>query len=217
MIPNRTQLAESLVRRLLADDTLSSHEGVFLAGPPSIGKTTFLREDLVPQLKKSGAAVIFVELTGCDGKKATRKVYAAVNEFLKAAAVDMAGSSQGKFIWSFDPDKVGEEDGETLAYALTEAVRRLGRHIVLILDGIEVWPRTESGIWLLKNLKAARDAVNIRRENDEGTYLHIVGVSSDRELVREMTARTSQPFFGADAEDFPMPGEDFGEARTKRF
>lgn len=177
MIPHRTLLAETLVRRLLADDALSSHDGLFLAGPRGIGKTTFLTEDLVPMLQERGALVIFVDLADCDGKKATRKVYAAVREFLKAVAVDMAGGSQGKFIWSFDPDKVGEEDGETLAYALTEAVERLGRHIVLILDGIEEWPRTESGIWLLKNLKAARDAVNIRRENEKGTYLHIIGVS----------------------------------------
>lgn len=62
---------------------------------------------------------------------------------------------------------------------------------------------------LLKNLKAARDWADLRPDNAGGTYLHILGVSSSKAAAKAMVSLRSQPFYGADFLDFPMPDDEF--------
>jgi len=60
----RNQYAADLAQQLLKPTALQVQvrSGVFLSGIRRIGKTTFLRQDLVPALEAMGALVIYVDL-----------------------------------------------------------------------------------------------------------------------------------------------------------
>ena len=62
---------------------------------------------------------------------------------------------------------------------------------------------------MLTALKAARDAVNLRPNNPKDTYLLIVGTGSHRSILTAMAARSSQPFYGTDRQDFPLLGDEY--------
>ena len=60
----RSDIALDMTKRLLHPSPLDEQyrSGVFLSGPRRIGKTTFLKNDLIPQLEQEGAIVIYVDL-----------------------------------------------------------------------------------------------------------------------------------------------------------
>ena len=75
---------------------------------------------------------------------------------------------------------------------------------------------SQAGRNLLAALKAARDAVNLRPNNPNGTFLLVVGTASHRSFAAAMTSRSSQPFYGADRADFPLLGSDFIEWQIRQ-
>lgn len=81
--------------------------------------------------------------------------------------------------------------------------------VFLIIDEIQELLKSKSGRDLLKALKAARDAVNLRPENSKQTFLQFVGVGSHRFFMTAMTSCASQPFYGADRVDFPLLNDGF--------
>lgn len=60
----RPELAESMANQLLNPGVLDEglRSGLFLSGLRRTGKTTFLRNDLIPALEEAGALVIYVDL-----------------------------------------------------------------------------------------------------------------------------------------------------------
>ena len=64
LIFQRPDLTLALSNRLLHPDALqlTSRDGLFLTGVRRIGKTTFIRRDLIPQLEKENALVIYIDL-----------------------------------------------------------------------------------------------------------------------------------------------------------
>ena len=59
----RTELANEVADKILfTSPTSASSSGLFLAAPRHTGKSTFLREDLRPQLEAKGALVLYVDL-----------------------------------------------------------------------------------------------------------------------------------------------------------
>lgn len=211
---HRTEFANALCKRILEPDMLSSRDGLFLTGIRRIGKTTFLQLDLIPCLEAQNAVVIYVDLwANHESRSPTKNVLGSIARTLKSLSspsklkelkVDLKVLS-----FTFEADEVGLADGVSIAEALTELIEKIDRNIVLIIDEVQETLRTESGRNLLFALKAARDAVNLRRNNPNGTYLMIVGTGSHRSFVSAMASRSSQPFYGADRVDFPMLGDDF--------
>ncbi|WP_297612570.1 hypothetical protein [uncultured Sutterella sp.] len=193
---------------------LSSRDGLFLTGIRRIGKTTFLQLDLVPCLEEKDAVVIYVDLwANHESRSPTKAVLGSIARTLKSLSspsklkelkVDLKVLS-----FTFEAEDIGLENGVSIADALTELIEKIDRNIVLIIDEVQETLRTESGRNLLFALKAARDAVNLRRNNPSGTYLMIVGTGSHRSFVSAMASRSSLPFYGADRVDFPMLGADF--------
>lgn len=61
---HRAGYANDMAQQLLKPSALFSNvrSGVFLAGVRRIGKTTFLRQDLLPALEGMGALVIYLDL-----------------------------------------------------------------------------------------------------------------------------------------------------------
>lgn len=220
---HRTNYASDMAKQLLQPSALQLQvrSGVFLSGIRRIGKTTFLRQDLIPALEAMGALVVYVDLWVDRSKSPAALVHEAVRSTLAQLATPGTGLlarfkglnvGAAGFTFGFQVDTVGKEGGATLAQVFTELVDKVQTSVVLIVDEVQQSLGTEEGSNLLYALKAARDAVNTR----PGTpgYLLFVGTGSHKSLVADMATRRSQPFAGAVSTAYEPLGFDF--VRWKR-
>ena len=220
---HRTDYASDMAKQLLQPSALQLQvrSGVFLSGIRRIGKTTFLRQDLIPALESMGALVVYVDLWVDRSKSPAALVHEAVRATLAQLATPGTGLlarfkglnvGAAGFTFGFQVDTVGKEGGATLAQVFTELMDKVQTNVVLIVDEVQQSLGTEEGGNLLYALKAARDAVNTR----PGTpgYLLFVGTGSHKSLVADMATRRSQPFAGAVSTAYEPLGLDF--VRWKR-
>src|SRR5262245_7069416 len=147
----RAALAGQMAQQLLNPNVLDQgmRSGLFIAGQRRTGKTTFLRQDLIPALEARGAVVIYVDLwsdtkadPGALVNAAVRRTLADVQapgsglwdriRRLKGIDVGAAG-----FKFAFNLGDVGEPDGTPLAQALTDVVDRAKTDVVLIIDEVQ--------------------------------------------------------------------------------
>jgi len=215
---HRPQYAADLAQQMLRPTALQLQvrSGVFLSGIRRIGKTTFLRQDLIPALESRGALVIYVDLWADRSKSPAALVHEAVRTMLTGLAAPgtkllerFKGINVGAagFTFGFQVDTLGKPDGATLGDVFTELVDKVGADVVLILDEVQQALGTEEGSNLLFALKAARDAVNTRAETPG--YLLFLGTGSHKSLVADMATRRSQPFAGAVSAEYEPLGADF--------
>ncbi len=217
----RPHLAAELAARLLRPGVLDEglRSGLFLSGLRRTGKTTFLRNDLVPELEAQGAVVIYVDLWSDTKVSPAALVQAAVRQTLDQLAtptspvlarlhrikgLDLGGMG---FRFGFQLEQLGESGGATLAQAFREVVDQSGSDVVLIVDEVQQAITTEEGNQMLLALKAARDAIN-PRPGTPGHFLFL-GTGSHRALVGELTARRNQAFAGATSLPYPVLDQDY--------
>ena len=215
---HRPAYAADMAQQLLKPTALQLQvrSGVFLSGIRRIGKTTFLRQDLIPALESRGALVVYVDLWADRSKNPASLVHEAV----KAVLTDMTspgsrllerlkGLNLGAagFSFGFQVDTVGKRGGATLADVFTEVVDKTRTDMVLIVDEVQQALGTDDGNHLLFALKAARDAVNTR----PGTPGHLLflGTGSHKSLVVDMATRRTQPFAGAVSTGYEPLGAEF--------
>jgi hypothetical protein len=101
----------------------------------------------------------------------------------------------------------------TLTDALVEIGIRAGRDVVFIIDGVQQALMTEAGKDAMFALKAARDALNQRRE---GARLYLLFTGSHRDKLAALVLTHRQPFYGARVQDFPKLGRRFVEVCLRR-
>ena len=218
------QMASQLLHPGVLDEGLRS--GLFLSGLRRTGKTTFLRNDLIPALKQQGALVIYVDLWSDTKVGPGELVYRAVRHALAALQsptsprpaklanlrqVDVAAMG---FKFGFQLETLGKKGGATLAQAFTEVVNQAKADLVLIVDEVQQALTSEDGHQMLLGLKAARDAVNLQ-PHMLGSFLFI-GTGSHRAQVSELTARRNQAFAGATSLPYPVLGRDYVEHVLQR-
>lgn len=138
---------------------VTARDGVFLTGGRGIGKTTFLREDLMAELERQGAVVIYGDLEKTTARRSP------VKSLLMAIRETLQRVQSPSIPLSFDVTLVGTEDGVSIAEAFVELIKQCGRSAVLIIDEVQAL-QSRTGRRLLRALKAARDAVNLRPDND---------------------------------------------------
>lgn len=222
---HRKTYADQMAEQLLHPSPLHMNvrSGVFLSGIRRVGKTTFLRQDLVPALEAKGALVIYVDLWADRSKSPATVVLDAVRTTLqqlqtpgssllqrfKGFNLGAAGLSLG-----FQLDTLGTASGTTLAQAFAELVDKAKVNVVLIVDEVQQALGTEDGSSLLHALKAARDAVNSK----PGTpgYFVFLGTGSHKSLITDMATRRTQPFTGALTTAYQVLGQDFVQWQLER-
>jgi hypothetical protein len=217
---HRSEYGEDIARQLLRPSglQLQVRSGVFLSGIRRIGKTTFLKQDLIPALESMGALVIYVDLWVDRSKNPASLVHEAVSATLSqltTPGTSLLSRFKGLNIgavgltFGFQLDTVGKAEGTTLAQVFTELVDKIKTDVVLIIDEVQQALGTEDGTNLLFALKAARDAVNTR----PGTAGHLlfVGTGSHKSLLADMATRRSQPFAGAVSTSYEPLGVEFVE------
>jgi hypothetical protein len=193
--------------------------GLFLSGLRRTGKTTFLRNDLIPALQRAGALVIYVDLWSDTQTSPARLIHSAIRKAMEDLATpasslmenlkSIKGADFGAFgfKFGFKLETVGLAGGATLAEALTEIVDQARTDVVLIVDEVQHAITTEEGNQLLLALKAARDAINPRPATP-GHFVFI-GTGSHRAMVGELTARRNQAFVGATSVPYPVLDDEY--------
>ena len=218
---HRPQLALEMAEQLLRPKGLQVNlrSGLFLGGQRRIGKTTFLRGDLVPALENHGAIVVYVDLWSNINAKPTDLLLAEVRRKLaeleapNSKAVGLLKRIKGVdlgaagFKFGFNLQDVGKPEGATLADAFTQLVDAAKTDVVVIVDEVQHAMGSDDGNTMLLALKAARDAINTRPDTP-GRFLFL-GTGSHRARVRELTIKGNQAFNGAISQDFPVLEEDF--------
>lgn len=221
---HRPELAARLAAVLIGDDPLSSagRSGLFLSAPRRTGKSTFLRNDLIPAVEHAGAIAIYVDLWADKARDPSDLIADAVRETLtlqaskllsalralrrikKAGAKGELAGFKGEF--GFELETVGQPQGTTLVRAFEALHRRVKRPIVFVLDEAQHALSSPRGADTLFALKAARDALNITSAKPQ---LAILATGSARAKIADMVMRKNQPFYGASTETFPPLGEPF--------
>lgn len=220
---HRPTLAKKLADDLEGRDTpfpLSS--GVFLAAPRRTGKSTFLTQDLVPELERRDIVTIYVDLWDHRDKEPSRQIADAIAVALRAHESPMirAARSVGLTrvglgpVASFDLNLIGRPEGVSLREALGALVARTHRTVALIVDEIQHALSTEEGTNALYALKAARDGINMHTRPGEGPDLLLVCTGSHRDKLGRMVLSRSQAFFGATLRDFPLLDQSYTKAYT---
>jgi hypothetical protein len=210
-------LAQQLLRPGPLDQALRA--GVFLSGIRRIGKTTFVRQDLIPALLDQGALTLYFDLWTDRSRPPMALMKDAVRQAI--ASLVRPGSSllerlrktkgvnfgAAGFSFGLQLDSIGEPGGATLADVFVELVRKAEGDVVLIIDEVQQAVATQDGQDMLFALKAARDTVNTA--TDLPGKLLIVGTGSHKSLVTDMATRRSQAFAGAHTASFEPLGREY--------
>ncbi|GAA0762152.1 hypothetical protein GCM10009107_46340 [Ideonella azotifigens] len=210
---HRTALAADMAGKVMfLSPTSASSSGLFLAAPRRTGKSTFLREDLRPQLEAKGALVVYADLW--EDRKADpgdvivhavraelAKHDGVVKRLAKAAGMDKVAVGGV----SFSLDRVGLGDGVSLSAAFAALSDESKRTIVLIIDEAQHAITSDKGNDALFALKAARDELNSSRHHG----LRIVATGSNRDKLAMLRNSRDQAFFGAPLVNFPALGADY--------
>lgn len=209
----RTELAGEVADKILfTSPTSASSSGLFLAAPRRTGKSTFLREDLRPQLEAKGALVLYVDLwenrqtdPGDAIVNAIRTELAKHDGVLKRLAkstgldkISIAGNS-------FTLDKLGLAQGISLSAALSALSDDVQTPIVLVIDEAQHAITTDGGTNALFALKAARDELNSTRHKG----LRVVATGSNQDKLAMLRNSKDQAFFGAPLVRFPSLGREY--------
>ena len=209
----RTDLASEVADKILfTSPTSASSSGLFLAAPRRTGKSTFLREDLRPQLEAKGALVLYVDLwenrqtdPGDAIVNAIRAELAKRDGVIKRLAkstglekVSIAGTS-------FALDKLGLAQGISLSAALSALSDDVQTPIVLVIDEAQHAITTDGGTHALFSLKAARDELNSTRHKG----LRVVATGSNQDKLAMLRNSKDQAFFGAPLVRFPSLGREY--------
>lgn len=222
---HRTAYARDMAEQLLKPSPLQRNvrSGVFLSGIRRVGKTTFLRQDLVPALESQGAVVIYIDLWADRLKSPTTLVLEAVRDTLtqlQTPGSGLLGRIKGLNLGAMginlgiQIDNIGASHGSTLAQVFVALVAQAKVNVVLIIDEVQQATGSDEGHNLLHALKAARDAVNT--QPDTPGYFIFLGTGSHKSLITDMATRRSQPFTGAVSAAYELLGQDFVQWQLER-
>jgi len=214
---HRSTLANTFAQRILSERCSS---GIFISAPRRTGKSTFIREDLMPALRGQGVEVIYVDLWADRAAEPGDMISSAIrahlteNEprLLKWAKqsglnkVSVAGLQ-------IDLAKVGVGSGETLSSGLSLLSDAANVMIVLVIDEAQHALTTTKGADALFALKAARDELNSSRHYG----FRLIATGSNSEKLAMLVNGKDQAFYGAPLIDLPFLDDDFLEWDRQRF
>lgn len=209
----RESLAIELSTKILTATSASSmSSGLFLAAPRRTGKSTFLREDLVPDIRRGGAIVLYTDLwedrcadPGMVIIEAIRaelwKHEGVIRRLARTSGLEKADVCGLSFVLA----RVGLGTGISLASAFEALAEETRQLVVLVIDEAQHASTSELGNNTLFALKAARDRLNM------GPFkgLRIVATGSHRDKLAMLRNSRDQAFFCAPLMDFPTLGMDF--------
>lgn len=216
----RPELARRVAEVALGRDPFESTAGTFLAAPRRTGKSTFLTNDLLPELEARGAVPVYVDLWADRSVDPASLLMEAIREAARARQGRLAKAVRGSGLskvgvgaWlSVDLDRLGAPGGPTLAAGLRNLIASTGKPVVLVVDEAQHAITTEAGRDAMFALKSARDTINIQPGGDPKPWLGLVFTGSNRDKLASLVTGRAQPFFGSSVTGFPLLGYDYAAA-----
>ena len=208
---HRPTLAEAVVEDLLS---LECEQGLLLSGPRRIGKSTFIRRDVLPLLRRrADVHTMYIDLNGVrdtDPGHAILKMIELDLQTFEGPVMKVArrlGLTQvrlGGLEMHLDQVWTGRLD-LVLLPQLKALSAVTGKHIVLVIDEIHLARQTELGRKTLFVLKSALDQLN----DLGGPSFRLLGTGSHAQKLSQLVFDKSQPLYGATLSPFPVLGGDF--------
>ncbi len=217
---HRPMLAKSIASELAGEGMADYSSGLFLALHRRTGKSTFVREDLIPACEERGWLTVYVDLWANKqvdpGELIANTIAEALTEydsrFRKLAKKADLDKVQILRTLSWDLSKSKLPAGATLTQALQLLHTLSDKMIVLIVDEAQHALTTDNGVNAMFALKAARDELNQGKASDG---IRLVFTGSSRDKLGNLVHKPSSPFFGARITPFRVLGRDFVEAYTE--
>ncbi|WP_025131160.1 hypothetical protein [Pseudomonas sp. PH1b] len=217
----RPALALNIADGLVGSGIQDYSSGLFLAAPRRTGKSTFLREDLLPECLRRGWLAVYVDLWANREKDPAELIAGAIagalvpfekgiRKLAKSWGVEKL-SFLRTLSWDFSRSQLPE--GATLTQALELLHSAAGKTVVLVIDEAQHALSSEAGLNAMFALKAARDQLNQGRDMDT-SGLRLVFTGSNRDKLAHLVLNRNQPFFGSSITPFPLLGRDFTKAYT---
>jgi hypothetical protein len=217
----RDGLALTVADGLIGEGLQDYASGLFLAAPRRTGKSTFLREDLIPQCEKRGWLTVYVDLWADREKDPADLISTAIAAALAPyekgirKLAKSAGIEKLNFLrtlsWDFTRPQLPA--GATLTQAVELLHRAAQKMVVLIIDEAQHALSSEAGVNAMFALKAARDELNQGVDRGDGG-LRLVFTGSNRDKLAHLVLSKNQPFYGSSITPFPLLGKDFTKAYT---
>lgn len=215
----RPMLATQFCDSLRGEGLNDARSGLFLGARRRVGKSTFLREDLVPEMRSRQWLPIYIDLW----KDKTADPAVLLGDAIKAAFVEFDGivmkaaraihltkiSISGAL--TLDLSTPGLPDGFPIADAIAALHKKAGRPVALIVDEAQHALTSEKGSAAMFGIKAARDQLN---QSGSDPNLMLVMTGSNRDKLAHLVLHKSQPFFGSRVTPFPLLGRPFAAAFT---
>ncbi|MDO9143565.1 hypothetical protein [Rhodoferax sp.] len=216
---HRPELARGYCEALQGTGIMDARSGLFLAAPRRTGKSTFLREDLLPALDKLGWTTVYVDLwteketspailIAREVRKSLFKFSGAITKLAKAAGLERV-TVFGAL--SLSMASLSLPENVSLADALEALVEASGKPVVLIVDEAQHALNSKEGMDAMFGLKAARDRLN---QGAGGQRLFLVFTGSNQDKLTQLVLKRNQPFFGCRITKFPKLGKEFSDAYT---
>lgn len=212
---HRPALATRLAEQILhTSPTSASPSGVFLAAPRRTGKSTFVREDLRPELEGKGAIVIYVDLWADRNVDPSELLATAIRAEMSkydnavkkiAKGIGISGGKLGGIDFSLDRIGIGKD--VTLAQALAALSDEVKKPVVIVIDEAQHALTSQAGMDSLFALKAARDELN----SSAHFGLRLVCTGSNRDKLAMLRNSKDQAFYGAPLVNFPHLDKNYIE------
>ena len=210
----RPQLADAFVQRLVGP--LGQGKPLLLYGPRRIGKTTFLRNDLLPALAERGILPLYVNLWSNRTADPAALLERAIEDATRPGWMGRTLARVRKVGAAGIHAEIAPMDaarGETIA-GLEALVRHAKRPVALIIDEAQQALATPEGATFMYALKTAWEVVNQgTAAHKDGPRLVIVMTGSARDKLARLAVPKGSPFFGAAIpEEFPALPDEFARA-----
>lgn len=204
------EVASALQGRTLFGD---GPNGLFLAAPRRTGKSTFLQQDLVPELERRGIVVVYVDLWADQKRDPGDLIADAVSRVVAQNLGIVAKATKASGVESLslagwlkvDTTRIGKPDGSTLTDALQMLADMAKKPVALIVDEAQHALTSAAGENAMSALKAARDKLNA----PDNTRLMLVMSGSDRDKLLRLVNTNGAPFYGSQVQRMPLLAKDF--------
>lgn len=216
----RPALAKAVTDMILGRTLGNYLSGVFLSAPRRTGKTTLLRDEVMPLLESEGIKVVYVDLWSKREDNPADLIVSALREALAETRVGLIESARRdgglRKVLGVELGDIGMPDVMGIVQMIEALIRRTGKPVVLIVDEAQHAPSTPEGGNALFSLKAARDRLNIGPgflgPDWKGRNLMLAFTGSDRHRLHALVADSRAAFFGASITPLPLLGDDYAAA-----
>ncbi len=217
----RTHLAIAYCDSLEGRGINNATSGLFLAGPRRVGKSTFLKEDLIPEAQRREWLTLYVDLWA---NKLSNPAL-LITEALKASLVEQQGKIKKltdhiklqkiNLLQTIELDfsKPGLPENLTLVDLTKALFQACEKPILLVIDEAQHALTTAEGINTMFALKSARDQMNF---SNQAPCFMLVLTGSHRDKLAQLVIKKDQPFFGSEITTFPLLGADYTDCFTKQ-